>query len=231
LDEDATMFVFLVIITVVALIAFDYYVVRPRRALRRQGVTIPLPGLEPLLETARHVPADVFLQPTFTWGRIRDDGDLLVGLHPMLFGLVGAPYELELVAEGSAVIKGAPLMRVGHGEQRLTVHAPADGVITAVNHQISGETDWSRTDAANGAWVYRMRPDHIGDDVPTWFFGDRAIAWTRDQYSKLRNRLVGEVGRSPIGVVMADGGEIPVGVLRELDDRIWRVVQDEFLES
>jgi hypothetical protein len=30
---------------------------------------------------------------------------------------------------------------------------------------------------------------------------------------------------------MADGGEIPVGVLHELDETVWRVVQDEFLGS
>jgi glycine cleavage system H lipoate-binding protein len=225
------MFVFLVIISVAALIAFDYYVVRPRRVLRRQGVKIPMPGLEPLSGTARHVPADVFLQPTFTWSRIGEDGDLLVGLHPLLYGLVGAPYELELVAEGSPVTKGAPLARVGRAAHRLTVRAPVGGTVTAVNHRIAGETDWSETEAGEGAWLYRVHPKDVGDETSTWFLGERAVAWTRDQYARLRNRLIGEVGQTPLGVVMADGGEIPVGVLNELDDKVWRVVQDEFLES
>lgn len=225
------MFVFLVIMTVAALIAFDYYVVRPRRALRRSGVTIPMPGLEPLSEAVRQVPGDVFLQPTFTWSRADADGDLLVGLHPLLYGLVGAPYELDLVSEGSPVTKGAPLARLGRGGNRLTVRAPVDGRITAVNHQVEGETDWSGTDAANGAWLYRVRPDHAGADTPAWLAGERAVAWSRDQYARIRNRLVGEVGRTPVGVVMADGGEIPTGVLHEFDERVWRVVQEEFLES
>lgn len=225
------MFVFLVIVTVAALIAFDYYVVRPRRVLKRSGVTIPMPGLEPLSEAVRQVPADVFLQPTFTWSRIAANGDLLIGLHPLLYGLVGAPYDLDLVSADSPVTKGEPLARLGRGGNRLTVRAPVDGTITAVNHRIDGETDWSGTGAGNGAWLYRVRPDHVGTETSTWLIGERAMAWSRDQYSRIRNRLVGEVGRTPMGVVMADGGEIPTGVLHEFDERVWRVVQEEFLES
>lgn len=225
------MVALLVIVSIVALIALDYFVLRKGRMAREAVEKIEMPGLQPLSEAFRRLPAGVFLQPTYTWSRIREDGEVLVGLHPILFGLVGAPYELELLGEGREVKKGSPLARVGRSGRRLTVNAPFAGVITAVNHRVSGETDWSGLSETDGAWLYRVRPVQVGDEVPTWLIGERAIEWTRAQYARLRNRLAGVAMAHSLGAVMPDGGEIPAGILGALDEQAWRAVQVEFLES
>ncbi|KPJ97584.1 MAG: hypothetical protein AMS20_16905 [Gemmatimonas sp. SG8_28] len=225
------MVALLVIVSIVALIALDYFVLRKGRAAREAVGRIELPGLQPLSEAFRRLPAGVFLQPTYTWSRIREDGEVFIGLHPMLFGLIGAPYDLQLLGQGRDVRKGAPLARVGRGARYLTVRSPIDGVITEVNHRVAGETDWSGLAEADGAWLYRLRPERVGDEVPTWLIGDRAVEWTKAQYARLRNRLAGVALAHSLGVVMPDGGEIPAGILGELDEQAWRTVQIEFLES
>lgn len=225
------MVALLVIVSIVALIALDYFVLRKGRAAREAVGTIELPGLQPLSEAFRRLPAGVFLQPTYTWSRIREDGEVFIGLHPMLFGLIGAPYDLQLLGQGRDVRKGAPLARVGRGARYLTVRSPIAGVITEVNHRVAGETDWSGLAETDGAWLYRLRPERVGDEVPTWLIGERAVEWTRAQYARLRNRLAGVAVAHSLGAVMPDGGEIPAGILGELDEQAWRAVQIEFLES
>jgi glycine cleavage system H lipoate-binding protein len=225
------MVALLLIVSIAAMIALDYFVFQKRRAAREAAEPIDAPGLRPLSEVFRRLPGGVFLQPTYTWSRIREDGEVLIGLHPMLYGLVGAPYQLQLIHEGRQVEKGAPIIRIGREERWLTVRSPIAGTVTDVNHVVEGETDWSGVQDADGGWLYRLRPVHIADEVPSWFIGDRAVAWTRDQYARLRSRLAGVAMARSLGAVMADGGEIPTGILGELDEQAWRTIQDEFLGS
>ena len=224
------MVALLVILTIVALIALDYFVFRKRQVGRELMESIEAPRIKPLSDIVRWLPGGIFLQPTYTWSRIRDDGDVVIGIHPMLFGLVGAPYQLELVAEGAHVDKGAPLARIGRDDRWLTIRSPIAGAVTQVNHRVDGEADWSGVREANGGWLYQVRPERAADEVPSWLIGERAASWTKEQYARLRNRLAGvAMGRS-LGAVMADGGEIPTGVLGQLDEQAWRAVQVEFLD-
>jgi hypothetical protein len=118
------MVALLVVLTIIALLAADYFLLRPRRHEETQE-GIPLPGLEPLSAAAAHLPAGVFLQPTFTWSRTQPDGQLLMGIHPLLFGLVGAPYQIDLLPSGEQVGKGAPLARIKKARSRCGPRWPA----------------------------------------------------------------------------------------------------------
>jgi glycine cleavage system H lipoate-binding protein len=215
------MVALLVALTIVALIAADYFLLRPRRAANLNEEDIPLPGLEPLSAAVTRLPAGVFLQPTFTWSRIRPDGDILVGVHPLLFGLVGAPYDVERLPGGERVEKGAPLIRIRKGDRRLTVRSPIAGRIAEVNQAVAGETDWARLEDDGGSWLYRIVPERVAGEVPTWFIGESAAEWTRHQYRRLREQLTALASAPGLAATMADGGEIPAGILNRLDDADW----------
>jgi glycine cleavage system H lipoate-binding protein len=221
------MVVLLAVLTVVALIALDYLVLRKRRA--NQPVEIRLPGLEPLSHMIDQVPDGVFLQPTYTWTRIREDGDLLIGVHPLLLGLLGAPYRFELLGNGSAVEKGMPLIGLERNERRLSVPSPVDGRVTAVNRRSTGETQWKGLEAPDGSWLYRIRPARVQQEVRGWMIADAAVAWTKQQYEGIRDYLTRVAGLGEVGVTMADGGDVPIGVLASLDDAGWNGFQDTFL--
>jgi len=221
------MVVLFAVLTVAALIALDYFVLRKRRAERR--AEIRLPGLEPLSHTVDSVPDGVFLQPTYTWTRIRQDGDVLVGVHPLLLGLLGAPYGYELMASGSSVRKGEALLRLERGGRLLTVPSPIEGSITAVNRRSTGETQWKGLEAPEGSWLYRIRPERVEQEVPSWMIADTAVTWTKQQYERVRDYLTRAATLGEVGVALADGGDVPIGVLAELDDAGWDGFQDTFL--
>ena len=102
--------------------------------------------------------------------------------------------------------------------------------MTDVNHRVDGEADWTGVRDTSGGWLYRVRPEHAGDEVPSWLIGERAAAWTKEQYARLRGRLAAVAMARSLGTVMADGGEIPIGILGQLDEQAWHAVQGEFLD-
>ena len=215
----------LVVLTIIALLAADYFLLRPRRH-EEIPEGIPLPGLEPLSAAATHLPAGVFLQPTFTWSRIQPDGQLLMGIHPLLFGLVGAPYQIELLPNGEQVGKGAALARIKKGNRTLTVRSPVAGRVVEVNHGITGETEWT---GPKGGWLYRLASEQAAAEVPGWMMADKAREWTSRQYTRLREHLMTLAVGPEMVRTMADGGEVPAGILGTLDDAAWNEFQQTFL--
>lgn len=215
----------LVVLTIVALLAADYFLLRPRRH-DEDAEGIPLPGLEPLSAAVTHLPAGVFLQPTFTWSRIQPDGHLLMGVHPLLYGLVGAPYQIELLRSGEQVGKGAALARIKKGNRTLTVRSPIVGRVVEVNRAITGETDWK---GPEGGWLYRLAAEQVAAEVPRWMMADQAREWTSRQYTRLREHLMTMAVGPEIVRTMADGGEVPAGILATLDESAWTEFEHTFL--
>jgi hypothetical protein len=213
----------LVVLTFVVLVALDYFVFSkryPEGAARRQPA---MPAVRPLSAASQPVPFGVFLQPTGTWSRLGESGDVYLGLHPLLAELVGTPLELELRDAGERVARGEPLLRIGRGGRHLTVRSPITGRVDEVNRQALGRESAGEGHGVEGYEnaLYRVRPERLADEVATWITGEAAAAWTRRRYADLRGYLQGAVADRHLGVVMADGGELPVGILREMDERVW----------
>lgn len=225
------MVVVLAILTVAALIVADYFLVVRKRRVVTESAERALPGLTPLSEAIRRVPRGVFLQPTFTWSRILEDGELVLGVHPLLLGLVGAPYHIEPPEGGPHIRKGEPLLRVGRNGHFLTVRSPVTGRILEVNRAPSGETEWKGLQEPHGSWLCRIEPERVGAEVPKWAIADAAVDWTRSQYHRLREHLLRLPGGAGVGVALADGGEIPAGILAGLDAGAWRDIQKNFLDG
>ncbi len=223
------MVAILVAASIVALLALDYFVLKGRREHRAS--TVARPELRPLSEMVSRVPDGVFLQRTYTWSRMQENGDLLIGLHPLLLGLVGAPYQLEVLAEGEQVEVGDAFARVGRGEDRLTVRSPISGRITEVNGVLKGEDAWSDLERVNGSWLYRVVPSDASEQVPTWMIADRAREWTQRQYARLKEYLFGVQHAGELGQAMTDGGDLPAGILSSLEPAAWEGLQRDFLDS
>jgi len=222
------MVMVLVVLTFAAFIALDYFVLskRPAEALSMAGAAMPL---EPVLVAGQQVPDGVFLQPQFTWGRFGARGEVYLGVHPMLLGLVGAPSAVAFLEVGKRIVKGEPLARLERAGRRLTVRSPVTGVVEQVNRSAEGGTRWSGSEGNDGAWLYRIQPDRVAEEVPRWFLGEQAAEWTKRRYHELRAYLQDAVASGHLGTVMADGGELPQGILAEMDESVWTGLDDRFL--
>jgi len=218
----------LVIVTVLALISLDYFWLRHRR--ERQATESRV-KLRPLMEAVSRLPEGVFLQPTYTWSRLEANGEVFLGVHPLLFGLVGPPYRIDVRAEGDRIESRDELARIRRGDRRLIVRSPLSGRIAQVNPALAGEGEWGGFDSDAGGWLYRLVPDRVAEEVPRWMVAERAAEWTRAQYARLREYLFGVQHAGELGLAMTDGGDMPVGILASLDAAAWDGVQKDFLDQ
>ena len=216
----------LFILTALAVITAHYFLVeRPRQRAAP-------PALPPPLSAAMgRLPKGVFLQPTYTWSRIRPSGELLVGVHPLLLNLVGTPYKLEVVAHGGRVNKGAPLIRIGKGDRCLTLHSPVTGSIRATKPIANGGASWDPMTDENGDWLCLIEAERLAEEVPTWMIADRALEWTSHRFGEIRDHLLMAGTEKELSVTLADGGELPVGILAEFDEEGWEAFQSAFLDA
>lgn len=208
---------------VVAVLTGHYFLVeRPRRlALETSAAALPIP----LRDLVNRVPGGLFLQPTFTWSRIHPDGALEVGVHPMLLSLVGPECELETRSTGTHVDPGDPLITVSSEERRLVVRSPVAGTVSMANASPADPTGWQgRADR-----TCLIQPDRLAASVPTWMLGQAAVDWSQTQYGRIRDHLLESSADPRTGLALADGGELPVGALKQLDPAGWADFEARFL--
>ena len=219
----------LMALTFAILIALDYFVIRNRYPELAAGWPRKS-GLHPLSSAAwQAVPDGVFLQPTYTWGSFGPSGDLYVGVHPMLLGLVGPPCELECRQPGEHIAKGDTLVTIGRAGRHLAVRSPVAARVDRVNRHEVREARLHEANGHQGVWLYRLHPEHLAQDATRWLTGEAAAAWTRRRYDELRAFMQGTMAESHLGVTMADGGDLPVGILGEMDQEVWSRLEDRFL--
>lgn len=219
----------LVVLTFIALIAINYYLVRDRapapvteaasRVLPKRAITKPA------------VPAGVYLQPSWTWSR-PDDDHLYVGVSPLLVEIVGTPLSLDCRRHGEYVRRGEPLVHLGRGQRRLAVPSPVSGTVELVNYPSLAAADaYDATHTRGASWLYRIRPDEPAAARAGWLSGDAALSWSRRAYRDLREFVQGQVTDRELGIMMADGGELPAGILGEMNDDVWAGVQERIDEA
>lgn len=200
---------------------------RPRMRARQVEPTLPEPL--PPVEAVRGIPEDAFLQPTLTWARLLQDGNLLLGLHPILISMVGSPYRLALIPEGWHIGKGRPLLRIEQGKRHLELRSPVTGRIVEVNPNACLERGWTRPRHGEDCWVYRVEPENVVWDLPTWLKGDEASAWMEERLRAFRAFLDEGAGEGAEDAGEGANEEIPVGVLAQLDPTAWGRFEERFL--
>jgi glycine cleavage system H lipoate-binding protein len=221
----------LLISLIVTALAINYFFVeRPRR--KRLAVKPALPEPIPPREALNSLPDGAYLQTGFTWTRILENGDILVGIHPILVSLVGSPYSLKVMPEGWRVAKGSPVVRVRQGKREIRIGSPVSGRIAEVNPNACMEQGWILSGSGDDTcWIYRMEAQNIFHEAPLWLEGEAAEAWSREKYQQIRDQLISDAAHQDVGLALADGGEMPIGILGQLTDDAWEGFQDTFLPS
>jgi glycine cleavage system H lipoate-binding protein len=220
----------LISLIVTALAIHYFFVERPRR--QRLSVKPALPEPIPPRQALNSLPDGAYLQTGFTWTRILDNGDILVGIHPILVSLVGAPYSLKVMPEGWRVAKGSPVVRLRQGKREIRIGSPVNGRIAEVNPNACMEQGWSLSGSGDDTcWIYRMEAQNVFHEAPLWLEGEAAEAWSREKYQQIRDQLISAAAHQEVGLALADGGEMPMGILGQLPDDAWEGFQDAFLPS
>ncbi len=218
-----------VIAVLMLIVAYHFLVERPRQ---RRQLTRALAdsALGPPAALLERLPRGVFLQPSFTWSEIATNGELKIGVHPLLLGLVGPPYKVD-VLERETVRKGSPLIRISQGDRSLTLRSPVSGALSEARDRPEVTEAAELPSAGGDAWVCRIEARDFATEVRGWMIADAAIDWTRRQYDRIRDHLLSVDSTAELGLMAADGGELPAGILGRLDESEWRKFEEAVLHG
>jgi glycine cleavage system H lipoate-binding protein len=211
-----------VLFTIVVFIGIEYY-------LHYRKVQKSIPEMVknlPLSRALQLVSPGTYLQPTMTWGKILDTGNLMVGLQPLLVGITGTPDKLELLPEGNQVKKGDPLIRMKKDSKHLDIVSPVNGVVIAANPDIEKEMSW---DTLGQSWIYTIKPQNLSSEITHWIIAEKIKPWLNERYQAIKGFFQKQLSSSQLGETMADGGELPVGILMKFDEPIWSDFSREYL--
>jgi len=219
------MVALLVIVTVVLFISIDYFVQKKNKigiAAKTQPVSISLPKIFNML------PPGVFLQPTLTWSKILDNGNLVLGIHPVLVGITGKLDEIELLHKGEEILKGDHFIKLHKSDKVLSVKSPIKGTITSINHATIYNPSLENL---SQNWIYCIKPVDITKEVKKWFIAGRARVWMSEKYAQVKKFFIRVAPQTEIGITMADGGDIPFGILSQFDKKIWGEFDQEIMSE
>jgi glycine cleavage system H lipoate-binding protein len=184
-------------------------------------------GFLSLSKIGHMLPTGVFIQPSFTWGKVLETGNLMLGIQPMLMGLVGQADEIELMKQTATVIKGDILIKIRKGEKVLKIKSPVTGEIASVNNLLLEESDWKNL---SQNWIFSIKPENIGSEIGNWYSAEQSSDWINNTFQQIKNFLKLSIPHTQLGITMADGGDIPVGILSQFDKKIWSSFEEKFIE-
>lgn len=219
------MTILLVVATVLLVSLVELLFLRPRR--RRAGVSAEVPAaMRP-----PHPPHGLFLDPAHAWVRLGADGSLRVGADDFVAEALGRVEAVEPAALGSKLERGAPLatLRLAGG-RRVTLRAPADGEVVAVNATALESPDAITADPYGVGWLVALWPRDHKQAIAPLFLGAGAAAFARKELARLAE-FIGRARAADGALVIADGG-VPVrGAVSTLGEAELARFEQEFLSS
>jgi len=108
------------------------------------------------------IPEDLNYTKEHLWVRSTEDGNWVAGITDYAQDLLGDIVYVEAPAVGETVRSGEPCGLIESVKTSSDLHAPLDGVITAVNEALQN-TPEQINDAPYSAWIFKFRPDNQAD--------------------------------------------------------------------
>ncbi len=214
-----------VVLTIVFFVAVDYFIQRKQKVGLAADPKLQRINLSQLLKM---LPPGIFLHPTFTWSKLLDSGNLIVGINPVILGLIGEPDEIQLLKTGEKVQKGEVLLSLRKGDKVLHLKSPVSGIVTGINEQVLQDSTWENL---SQSWLYSLKPEKVAQEIPNWYVAEKSQQWLQEKYQQIKSFLMGSLPGAHAGLTMADGGDLTVGILANFDKTVWKQFEQEVLES
>ncbi len=213
-----------ILFTVIVGITTDYFI---RRKKKISYATQPQVNQLSPSKIIPMVPPGVFIQPSFTWSKILDSGNLMLGVHPILLGLIGKPEKFEKLPQGQHVNKGDTFITLQKDSKRLNIKSPVNGTIESINLEFD-EGVWENMGTV---WLYCIKPENLSSEFTYWFLAEKSKKWINQKIEQIKTFLNDSLSPKQVGLTIADGGELSVGVLSQFDNKIWQDFESKFLAS
>jgi len=233
------MVAILVVLTIIAFVAADIVLqkMRARRTatapVARDAVATEL--LLPALQAERFaLPGGIFFHRGHTWANLLFSGQVKVGADDFLQKLLGRVDGVTLPPVGAEVKEGQPFAVLRQAGRSLTLLAPVNGVVCAVNQEVGKAPSLLKRDPYTRGWLVAIQPGDLGANLAGLVVGEKALGWLRSELGRVREFLVEALAAhrdALVGATAADGGLSADGLLERLDDDTWAAFESRFFRG
>jgi glycine cleavage system H protein len=198
------MVALLVLLTVVAFVVVDLYLLRRQRLAREGALATIGPGGK----------LNVMLHPGHTWVRVTPGGLVSVGASDFAANFAGRLSAIELPREGARLRQGqAAWSLIDRRGRRLRQAMPLDGKVIAVNERLGRHPTLAQRFPYDEGWFLRVRPRHLARSLSGLMRNGAAEAWLESVRGSVTRRLAPALAQ--------DGGSWSREFGEQLDDELW----------
>jgi len=189
--------------------------------------------LVPNLQPERFIlPGGVFFHRGHTWVNLLFSGQVKVGVDDFLQRLIGRVDAITLPPVGVEVKQGQPLAAIRQGARTAMLASPVDGVVCAVNNELTKMPGLLRRDPYTRGWLVALRPTNLTANLQQMTVGEGALSWLKAELARLQEFLHNALSARQdalLGATAADGGLVADGLLGRMDNETWVEFQSKFL--
>ena len=217
------MSILFVLLTFLLILSYSYF----RRSEPAMAVQ-PAPFLKmnaPNMVKAAgfEVPENYSFHPGHTW--VRDEGhqNARVGIDAFAGNLFGDIDSIEMVDLNRWVRQGQKLCTVKHGEQRVDMLSPVEGVLISVNHEVLKNPNLITEDPYKNGWLCVVKAPELATNVKNLLQGPIVPAWMQNSIARLGGMM------QKLSPALAQDGGLPIkGLLFQVDASVQEQLVKEF---
>ena len=225
------MVAILVVLTIITCITVDV-LIQWSRARRPQAQLAGGSARLPFTPARVSVPAGIFMDPAHTWVEISANGGTRVGLDDFIVKAIGRIDEVILPKVGQEVHQGEPLFTVRQGERKIDFPAPVDGVVNAVNENLTVAPELTKAAPYRQGWVCGVAPKCLAKTVKQLSIAEEALSWIKSEVERFQQFISARpLTDIAMGTVLQDGGLPTCGALEFMDDETWNLFASEFVHT
>jgi len=220
------MTVIFVVMTILFFLTLDVVV---RRVRAKNAVPAALGRTAPSAYPVR-IPEGIFFARSHTWMSLFPSGKIRLGVDDFVGRLLDKPQVEYLKGAGDSVKKGDPLFALCEGGRTLTVRAPMDGRIVAVNDELQRRPELLKENLFSEGWAFTLQPEKPSE-LRQMLFGEETRKWIPGEFRRLRDVFASvSAGGELVPALLQDGGPPVAGALKQMGPDVWENFEAEFLQ-
>ena len=166
-----------------------------------------------------------FHHPTHIWVRVGEGGSARIGIDEVCRRLLGPIRSIRLPSPGVTFLRDESAIAISCEGGEVELPTPVGGTVLARNEAIALNPEVLGTARGHRAWLVKIRPNRLREDLERLLYGRRAGDWMRAEIDRIRNRLL--TVQAAGGGTLPDGGHLAPDVLDRLDIFIRRSLVEE----
>ena len=222
------MTVLFVITTILVFLIVDAFV----RTAREKKVLQTSPFLHSVVKNTNPVrtPEGIFFARSHTWLNMFPSGKVYLGIDDFVTRLLDKPQIILLGHTGDQVRKGDPILVLKEDGRELTIHAPVDGEVLAVNEDLAQKPDLMKNLLFTDGWAYSFKPKRPSE-LKDMLLGEETRSWIAEEFRRLRDVFAGVSQHGElVPALLQDGGPPVAGAMKQMPESVWNRFEREFLE-